>query len=117
MASMSVPRFPVPSAVIVQPLAAGTGLLITVDCGITGLDIVRESGVNVVELLRLGFEPLLGVGPEFLSLLQLTTASIATARRTRPINLVITTLSCATVKEFRSALDNSRRGQTAEMQT
>jgi len=26
-----------------------------VDCGITGLDIVRESGVNVVELLRLGF--------------------------------------------------------------
>jgi len=26
-----------------------------VECGITGLDIVRESGVNVVELLRLGF--------------------------------------------------------------
>jgi ATP phosphoribosyltransferase len=26
-----------------------------VDCGITGLDIVRESGANVTELLRLGF--------------------------------------------------------------
>jgi ATP phosphoribosyltransferase len=26
-----------------------------VDCGITGLDIVRESGADVVELLRLGF--------------------------------------------------------------
>jgi len=26
-----------------------------VDCGITGLDIVEESGVDVVELLRLGF--------------------------------------------------------------
>jgi ATP phosphoribosyltransferase len=26
-----------------------------VDCGITGLDIVRESGAHVVELLRLGF--------------------------------------------------------------
>jgi ATP phosphoribosyltransferase len=26
-----------------------------VDCGITGLDIVEESGANVVELLRLGF--------------------------------------------------------------
>jgi len=26
-----------------------------VDCGITGLDIVRESGTDVVELLRLGF--------------------------------------------------------------
>jgi ATP phosphoribosyltransferase len=26
-----------------------------VDCGITGLDIVAESGANVVELLRLGF--------------------------------------------------------------
>lgn len=26
-----------------------------VDCGITGLDIVRESGANVQELLRLGF--------------------------------------------------------------
>src|SRR4051794_41751090 len=26
-----------------------------VDCGITGLDIVRERGADVVELLRLGF--------------------------------------------------------------